>query len=73
MAQRQVQVGQIWKDEKSGESFIVTRVYSEALATYAVLRPAGAENEARLRVKVSRTGERQGLPGFIEAQAADEF
>jgi hypothetical protein len=73
MAQRSVKVGQIWKDKKSGGNYIVTRVYSEALATYAVLRPAGAETEARIRVKVSVTGEGQSLPGYTEAQGPEDF
>jgi len=36
-----IQIGQLWKNEKSGEVFLVTRVYSEALATMAVLRKSG--------------------------------
>jgi hypothetical protein len=73
MAQRSIQVGQIWKEQKSGGNFIVTRVYSEALATYAVLRPAGAETEARIRVKVLVTEEGQSLPGYTEAQGPEDF
>lgn len=63
-----IQIGQLWKHEKSGEIFLVTRVYSEALATMAVLRKSGAENEALIRVKVDRVAGGQNLPGYVPAQ-----
>ena len=63
-----IQIGQLWKHEKSGEVFLVTRVYSEALATMAVLRKSGAENEALIRVKVDRVPGGQSLPGYVPAQ-----
>jgi hypothetical protein len=73
MAVRKVQVGQVWKKGDSGEDFLVTKVYSEALTTYAVMRKAGAEEEARLRVKVERTPEGQGLVGFTFTQETENF
>src|SRR6266404_4056422 len=63
-----IQIGQLWKNEKSGEVFLVTRVYSEALATMAVLRKSGAESEALIRVKVDRVPGGQNLPGYVPAQ-----
>lgn len=63
-----IQIGQLWRHEKSGDIFLVTRVYSEALATMAVLRKSGAENEALIRVKVDRVPGGQNLPGYIPAQ-----
>jgi len=63
-----IQIGQLWKHEKTGEIFLVTRVYSEALATMAVLRKSGAENEALIRVKVDRVPGGQNLPGYLPAQ-----
>ncbi|PYU36088.1 MAG: hypothetical protein DMG31_02065 [Acidobacteria bacterium] len=73
MSVSKVQVGQVWKKAGSEESFLVTRLYSEALATFAVLRPAGKETAALLRVKVIRKGAAQALPGFSMAQDSDEF
>jgi hypothetical protein len=73
MSVSKVQVGQVWKKAGSDESFLVTRLYSEALATFAVLRPAGKETAAILRVKVQRRGLGQALPGFSMAQDSDEF
>jgi hypothetical protein len=63
-----IQIGQLWKNEKTGEVFLVTRVYSEALATMAVLRKSGAESEALIRVKVDRVPGGQNLPGYVPAQ-----
>jgi hypothetical protein len=73
MPVKKIQVGQVWKRDQGGESFLITKVYSEALATYAVLRRAGAETEPPVRVKVSRSGAAQTLPGFSFAQQSDEF
>lgn len=73
MSISKVQVGQVWKKAGSEETFLVTRLYSEALATFAVLRPAGKENAAILRIKVVRKGAGQAIPGFSMAQDSDEF
>jgi hypothetical protein len=70
---KKVQVGQVWKKEASGESFLVTKVYSEALATFAVLRKTGAEGEPPVRIRVSNAGPTQTLVGFTYAQQSDEF
>lgn len=73
MANRKIQVGQVWKKVDTGENFLVTKVYSEALATYAMLRKAGAEEEARVRVKVERGRDGQNLPGFSFTQESEHF
>jgi len=70
---RKIQVGQVWKKDGSGESYLITKVYSEALTTYAVLRKAGAESERPMRIKVSNLGPSQSLPGFTFTQESDEF
>jgi hypothetical protein len=67
-----IQIGQVWKRIDSEETFLVTRLYTEALSTFAVLRPTGAETAAMLRVKIERTGSGQTLPGFSLAQASEE-
>lgn len=72
MAGRRIQVGQMWKKDATAETFLVTKLYTEALATIAVLRKTGAETEAALRVRVERVGEGQTLPGFTFAQPSDE-
>ena len=73
MSVKKIQVGQVWKRSDDGESFLVTKVYSEALATFAVLRKAGSESEPPVRVKVSKTGAVASLPGFSYTQESGEF
>jgi hypothetical protein len=68
MGVSRIQIGQLWKKDGTGETYLVTRVYSEALSTMAVLRKSGAESEALIRVRVSRTSDGQTLPGFSPAQ-----
>jgi hypothetical protein len=70
---RKLQVGQVWKKEDTGESYLVTKVYNEALTTFAILRKAGAESERPVKVKVDRKGPAYALPGFSYAQESDEF
>jgi hypothetical protein len=72
MPANKVQVGQIWKKLGSDETFLITRLYTEALATVAILRPTGNETAAMLRIKVDRKGGGQTLPGFTMAQGSDE-
>jgi len=73
MAVSKIQVGQVWKKDDSGENYLITKVYNEALTTYAVLRKTGAENERALKVKVDRRGTVVALPGFSYTQQADDF
>jgi hypothetical protein len=68
-----IQIGQLWKKDESGEIYLVTRVYSEALTTMATLRKSGAENEAQVRVKVERAAGGQTLLGFSPAQEDEKY
>jgi hypothetical protein len=69
---RRIQVGQLWTKVDSNEVFLVTRLYDQALTTFAVLRRTGAENEGMIKVKVERTSAGQSLPGFSMAHEVDE-
>ena len=71
MSARKIQIGQLWKHLQSGDTFLVTRVYTEALSTIAVLRKSGAEEQNQIRVKVERTPEGQHIPGFAPALEDD--
>lgn len=73
MPVRRIQVGQVWTKNDTGEGYLVTKLYTEALTTVAVLRKTGAETEALLRVKVERDANGQTLPGFSYMQEFDEF
>ena len=68
-----IQIGQLWKKDGTGDTYLVTRVYSEALSTMATLRKSGSETEALVRVKVERTAEGQTLVGFSPAQEDEKF
>ena len=72
MPANQIQIGQVWQKLDSRENFLVTRLYTEALSTFAVLRPTGAETASMLRVKIERTGSGQTLPGFSLAHNSEE-
>ena len=73
MSARKIQIGQLWKKNETGDTYLVTRVYTEALSTIAVLRKSGAEEENLVRVKVERTPQGQGLPGFVPAVDDDSI
>src|ERR1700685_2527554 len=70
---KKIQVGQVWKKDGTGDSFLVTKIYNEALTSFAVLRKTGSEDEPPVRVKVSHTGGSANLPGFTYTQQADDF
>jgi hypothetical protein len=73
MSVRKIQIGQLWKKDGTGETYLVTRVYTEALSTIVVLRKSGAEEESQIRVKVERTSSGQNIPGFAPAMEDDSF
>ena len=70
MAVKAIQLGQVWREEASGQRFLVTKVYNEVFSQYAMLRPADAtapSAESR-RVKIAKTPEGLLLPGYIFTQ-----
>ena len=71
MATRKIQIGQLWKKLDTGETFLVTRVYTEALSTMVVLRKSGAEDQNLVRLKVENTAQGQNIPGFTPAMEDD--
>ena len=71
MSARKIQIGQLWKKKETGDTYLVTRVYTEALSTFVVLRKSGSEEQNLVRVKAERTPEGQGLPGFVPAVEDD--
>lgn len=73
MSVSKIQSGQLWKKSDSNEIYLVTRVYTEALSTVAMLRKSGAESEPLIRVRVERTAGGQTIPGFTPAQEDEKF
>ncbi|GAC1682730.1 MAG: hypothetical protein PVS2B2_21800 [Candidatus Acidiferrum sp.] len=67
MSVSKIQIGQLWKKDGTGDTYLVTRVYSEALSTIIILRKSGSEDEALTRVRAERTAAGQNIPGFTPA------
>ena len=70
MAVKSVQLGQVWRQDSSGQDYLVTKVYSEVFSQFAVLRPAevSAPDAPTVKVKVIKSGEGVTLPGFSFTQ-----
>ena len=70
MAVKSIQLGQVWRNDESGQDFLVTKVYSEVFSQYAVLRPAEvtAPDATTVRVKVTKSADGAALPGFTFTQ-----
>ena len=74
MPVKTIQPGQIWRHDYSGKTFLVTKVYKEALAQYAMLRPADSSTPTdSVRVHVKKTADGATLPGYTFAQDGQEF
>jgi hypothetical protein len=67
MSVSKIQIGQLWKQDGTGDIYLVTRIYSEALNTMVILRKSGSEGEAHTRVRVERTPKGHTIPGFSPA------
>ncbi len=73
MAVPAIQLGQLWKFNETGETWLVTKVYSEVFSSFAVLRKVGGTESDLRRVKVNKSGDGVTLPGFTFAQESDAF
>ena len=70
VAVKNIQLGQVWRQDSSGQDYLVTKVYSEVFTQYAVLRPAEvtAPDAPVVKVKVAKAGGGVSLPGFSFTQ-----
>jgi len=68
-----IQLGQLWKFDATGETWLVTKVYSEAFSSYAMLRKAGGTDSEVRRVKIDKSTQGATLPGYTFAQEAEAF
>ncbi len=73
MSVKKIQIGQLWRKNDTGDVYLVTRVYSEALSTIVVLRKSGAEDEALTRLRAENTAKGPGIPGYSPAQDEENF
>jgi hypothetical protein len=73
MGTLKIQIGQLWKKNGTDETYLVTRLYTEALSTMAVLRKSGAEDQDLIRVRVAIAPNGQTIPGFAPAQEYEKL
>jgi hypothetical protein len=66
-----IQLGQVWRRNETGDNWLVTKLYSELFATYAVLRRVGGADTDVRRVKVEKSAEGAELPGFVFTPQSD--
>ena len=71
MAVKKILMGQVWKKDDTGDTYLVTKLYNEVFATYAVLRKIGAEDI--LRIKVEKAADASAIPGFTYTQDSQDF
>ena len=70
MAVKSVQLGQVWRSDQNGRSYLVTKIYNEVFAQFAMLRQAdlGATTTDTIRVKVLKAADGAQLPGYTFTQ-----
>ncbi len=68
-----IQLGQLWRLNETGDTWLVTKVYSEAFSSYAMLRKVGGSDSEVRRVKVGRSLEGATLSGFTFTQESEGF
>ena len=70
VAVKSIKLGQVWRKDEDGKDYLVTKVYSEVFAQYAMLRPAEvtAPDAPTVRVKVAKSADGASLPGFTFTQ-----
>lgn len=70
MAVSSIQLGQVWRNNSDGQDYLVTKVYNEVFAQYAMLRPAGiaAPDAPTVRIKITKGPEGASLPGYTFTQ-----
>jgi len=75
MAVKAIQLGQVWRSETDAQNYLVTKVYSEVFAQFAMLRKADstAASADSVRIKVQKTGDGVTLPGYVFTQDSDSF
>ena len=70
MAVKNIKLGQVWRQDTTGQDHLVTKLYSEVFTQYAVLRPAEvtAPDAPAVKVKVVKSADGVSLPGFSFTQ-----
>jgi hypothetical protein len=70
VAVKNIKLGQVWRQDATGQDYLVTKVYSEVFTQYAVLRLAEvtAPDAPVVKVKVTKSADGVTLPGFSFTQ-----
>ena len=75
MSVKTILLGQVWRNDKNGKNYLVTKVYSEVFSQFAVLREAKADAASAdtVRIRVQKLGENSSLPGYTFTQDSQDF
>jgi hypothetical protein len=75
MSVKSIMLGQVWRHDKNGKNYLVTKVYSEIFTQFAVLREATADAASAdtVRIRVQKVGEGASLPGYTFTQDSQDF
>jgi hypothetical protein len=75
MSVKSIQMGQVWRNDADGKNYLVTKLYSEAFASYAMLRVAtsNAAESDTVRVKIQKAADTATLPGYTYTQDSQDF
>ena len=70
MAVKSLQLGQVWRNDSTGQNYLVTKLYNEVFTQYAILRVADstAAQTDTTRVKVLKSADGATLPGYTFTQ-----
>ncbi|PYX92533.1 MAG: hypothetical protein DMG67_06590 [Acidobacteria bacterium] len=75
MSVKAILLGQVWRSNANGQSYLVTKLYDELFSQYAMLRPVDtdAAKAETVRVKVVKAAGSASLPGFTYTQESQDF
>ena len=75
MPVKTIQLGQVWRNDADGQNYLVTKIYNEVFAQYAMLRSAtsNAAESDTVRIKIQKTSDSATLPGYTYTQDAMDF
>jgi hypothetical protein len=70
LAVKSIQLGQVWRQDDTGQDYLVTKVYSEVFSQFVMLRLAEttAPDAPTVRVKAVKSAEGSSLPGYTFTQ-----
>jgi len=71
VAVKKILLGQVWRKDDTGDTYLVTKLYDEVFSTFAMLRKINGEQV--LRVKVEKEGDLSLLRGFTYTQDEQGF